>query len=202
MDETGQISFIAKYNPARCDASLVLVINEFFTIGGAATTPDMLAIIATQIRVNFWMLRISEVIYAISRGMAGKYGKQFGTITYPIIAEYLNAYMEGEREAEVKRRREARDEEIKQTILTVPDAELYLTAKYTPPAPVEEKPEREQTPEDKAFVALVTFANSFSEKELNRVIQDATTRNWPRVLNRATEILNQRKAAANIHNQE
>jgi hypothetical protein len=177
-----------------CDAMLIKLLNEFMALGGAATTPDVLATMATNIRTNFWMLRISEVIYAISRGMSGKYGKQYGTITYPIVAEYLNAYMEGEREAEITRRREARDAEIKADVITLPDAELYLTAKYTPPEKKEQVEVREQTPEDKAFVALVTFANSFTEKELNRVIQDATTLNWPRVLNRATEILNERKS--------
>ena len=198
MDETGQISFIAKYNPARCDASLVLVINEFFTIGGAATTPDMLAIIATQIRVNFWMLRISEVIYAISRGMAGKYGKQFGTITYPIIAEYLNAYMEGEREAEVKRRREARDEEIKQTMLTVSDAELYLTAKYSPPEK-HEKTQPVQSEEDRAFAQLITFPDEFDNKTLEHLIRDANALGWERVKARAVELMQTRTT---IHNQE
>lgn len=81
------------------DVALVLLLNQIFSLTLSPVTN--LQPFAVMIRRNFWDLRFEEIQYVLTKGISGGYGKIFGHLTYPIIAEWLQTYKETERAAAV-----------------------------------------------------------------------------------------------------
>lgn len=107
-----QISGLVKESgTGSVDVVLVLLLNQIFSL--TLSPVSNLQPFAVMIRRNFWDLRFEEIQYVLSKGISGGYGKIFGHLTYPIIAEWLQTYKETERAATVDLRAIERQTEKK-----------------------------------------------------------------------------------------
>lgn len=75
------------------DVALILLLNQIFSLTLSPVTN--LQPFAVMIRRNFWDLRFEEIQYALVKGISGGYGKVYGHLSYPIIAEWLQTYKYG-----------------------------------------------------------------------------------------------------------
>jgi len=75
------------------------MLQEFFKFVPNDMTDEMIVSSAEMIIYQFWMVRIDELIMILNKGMKGEYGKLFGKVYYSTIAEWINHYLEKDRQA-------------------------------------------------------------------------------------------------------
>lgn len=83
------------------DAVVTKALNEVFKLTLSPITPDMLVVMAGQIRANYGHLRVEEVCYVLKKGINNGYGKIYGHLNYTHVSEWLAMYDLEERDQKI-----------------------------------------------------------------------------------------------------
>jgi hypothetical protein len=172
------------------DIILIKILNELFSLTLSPCNANQLAFMATQLRSNFWMLRVEEIIYALNKGINGGYGKVFGHLNYIQIADWLNEY-DAERTLAIQQMNDKSAGESK-VLLKDWKVDLTLLIEKFPMKAEEKKQMTEEDYERANLTNLQTFAHTFTDQQLQDLKTLAITQNRQRVLNFIVGVLAQR----------
>jgi hypothetical protein len=94
---------------------MVKIVSEMAKFVKTELTPDTMALYGKKLVIDFHNYTIEEMILAINRGIAGQYGKIYGSVSYDVVCEWLYAYWQ-EREDFQYREHLSRKSEFKTPI--------------------------------------------------------------------------------------
>ena len=162
------------YGAIQVDAVLVKLLNELYGLIGTSITVDQMSAIAGQIRVNFWMLRIDEIVYCLNKGVNGGFGKIYGQLNYLIIAEWLTTYIDTERASAIEYQRIKEQGEAKQGLK---DWNIDLSGMIEKFSTKQQEQEKEKSPvtaeeiDNRTYQQFMVFKSSYTEKQLSDMLQ-------------------------------
>lgn len=184
-----QISGLVKHaGTEMVDVVLVILLDQIFSL--TLSPVANLQPFAVMIRRTFWDLRFEEIQYVLSKGINGGYGKIYGHLSYPIIAEWLQEYKETERAATVDARALERKAEasIKLSACDYEEGSVIdqLVKAFKVP-PVEVPSEQPPAPtheflDGKYWGTFLASKKSYSDKDLQTFKDWATKGNFTKTL--------------------
>lgn len=182
-----QLSGLVKHSGSGAvDVVLILMLDQIFSLTLSPVTN--LQPFAVMIRRNFWDLRFEEIQYVLTKGISGGYGKIFGHLTYPIIAEWLQTYKETERAATVDLRAIERQTEKKVDLSDYePGSAIDVLIKAFKMPVVETTPETKEAPtkenlDGKYWGTFLAMKHNYSDAELQTFKDWATKGDFTKTL--------------------
>jgi hypothetical protein len=125
-----QLSLLTKNGGAiAVEAMLARILLEVSDLVSCNWSASAIALYAATMRQNFWHLRFDEIAYVLNRGVNGGYGKIYGSLSYAMIGDWLNTYIDGDRmqAVEMARMKKISAAQVEQTqsmgVVVVPSEE-------------------------------------------------------------------------------
>lgn len=154
--------------------ALIRLLRELFELTVSPASVPQMALMAKQIRVNFYFLRFEEVVFALNKGINSGYGESKKNLAYDTISKWLIEYQETDRLAAVtQRNEEKRAESTKLNKAEIPDELLYAFAKYIPPEPKHErKAPTIENLDEQAWSWFLSDREKYSDDQLQEHLAD------------------------------
>lgn len=161
------------------DFALINILRQIFELTLSPINADQLTAMAVQIRTNFWMLKFEEVMFALTKGINGGYGKIFGNLSYVQLAEWLNIYLDEDRLRAVTDMRIKEHSQLTSGKAEVDPSIMYQFSHYVPKV----DKVKEQSSESKMLGMFQAFGHTYDIDQLEGELEFATDRGWTMLIN-------------------
>ena len=161
------------------DFALINILRQIFELTLSPINADQLTAMAVQIRTNFWMLKFEEVMFALTKGINGGYGKIFGNLSYVQLAEWLNTYLDEDRLRAVTDMRIKEHSQLTSGKAEVDPSIMYQFSHYVPKV----DKVKEQSSESKMLGMFQAFGHTYDIDQLEGELEFATDKGWTMLIN-------------------